>query len=331
MAAPVLELDHLTKYYGPRLRPTVEALKDVSFSVQAGEVLALVGESGSGKSTIAKILNGIEVPTQGSVRIDQKPLAESTRQAVQLVFQDPYSALNPLNSVEYLLSRPLINFAKLRGSALATALRELLEQVKLTPPELFLPKLPHELSGGQRQRVLIARALACRPQIIVADEPVSMLDVSIRAEILALLNELRETASVRAIVYITHDMASARMLADRVVVLYRGKVVETGRLSDIFQQPRHPYTNLLLKVIPRIDAPWPTLAEYPKSGRTRPAGPSCPFLDRCPLAFSRCESEDPALMPVAVNGHQVACHAASQGASSPVDVRLSAPPSSPSA
>ncbi len=309
MADPVLEIEGLTKYYGPKQHPTVVALRNVSFSLEAGEILALVGESGSGKSTIAKILNGIEMTTRGFVRLEGKPIETVSRQAVQLVFQDPYSALNPLNSVEYVISRPLINFSKLSGNALTIAIENLMEQVKLTPPELFLPKLPHELSGGQRQRVLIARALACRPQVIVADEPVSMLDVSIRAEILGLLNELRELTSVRAIVYITHDMASARMIADRVVVLYRGKIVESGMIDTVFEHPAHPYTQLLLRVIPRVDAAWPELSDEKPAWTTSPSDHGCPFIARCPVALPICQSQDPDLVEIGHGTQQVACHA----------------------
>lgn len=311
MSSTVLEIEGLTKYYGPRTRPTVRALNQVSFDIKEGEVLAVVGESGSGKSTIAKILNGIEFANEGTVRLGGIPLESLPRQSIQLVFQDPYSALNPLNPVEYVLSRPLVNFGKVPSRQIRGEVERLLEQVKLSPAELFLPKLPHELSGGQRQRVLIARALACRPQVIVADEPVSMLDVSIRAEILGLLNDLRQQASVRAIVYITHDMGSARMIADRMVVLYHGKIVETGRVDNVFLHPAHPYTQLLLRVIPRIDTPWPDLqseaTESPLGAVGKDRG--CPFIGRCPMALSICESNDPDLLDLDGPSHKVACHA----------------------
>lgn len=313
MTAPVLEVEGLTKNYGPKQRPTVVALRNVSFSLKEGEILALVGESGSGKSTIAKILNGVEMATHGLVRLEGDPIETVSRQAVQLVFQDPYGALNPLSSVEYVISRPLVNFSKLSGNALTTTIENLMEQVKLTPPELFLPKLPHELSGGQRQRVLIARALACRPQIIVADEPVSMLDVSIRAEILGLLNELRALTSVRAIIYITHDMASARMIADRVIVLYRGKIVESGTIRAVFEHPAHPYTQLLLRVIPRVDATWPELTDEKPAWMTSPIHQGCPFISRCPVALPVCQSQDPDLIEIGDHTQQVACHAQRQG------------------
>jgi len=311
MSSTVLEIEGLTKYYGPRTRPTVRALNHVSFDIKESEVLAVVGESGSGKSTIAKILNGIEFANEGTVRLDGIPLESLPRQSIQLVFQDPYSALNPLNSVEYVLSRPLVNFGKVPSRQIRGEISRLLEQVKLSPAELFLPKLPHELSGGQRQRVLIARALACRPQVIVADEPVSMLDVSIRAEILGLLNDLREQASIRAIVYITHDMGSARMIADRMVVLYHGKIVEAGMVDEVFLNPAHPYTQLLLRVIPRVDVPWPDLHSEATESSLGTVGTDrgCPFIRRCPMALSICESNDPDLLDLGGPSHKVACHA----------------------
>lgn len=308
LSSTILQIEHLRKVYGPVRQPTVIALQKVSFALGAGEILALVGESGSGKSTIAKILSGIEAATDGSITLEGRPLATLPRQVIQLVFQDPYSALNPFNTVEYVVSRPLVNFGKLPPKEVQAEVRRLLSQVRLTPADLFLPKRPHELSGGQRQRVLIARALAARPEILVADEPVSMLDVSIRAEILALLDELRNSSAVRGMIYITHDMASARMISDRVVVLYRGKVVESGPVRSLFLDAGHPYTQLLLRVVPRVDEPLPEFHEPTAADLALNAAFSgCPFMSRCPIAIERCASQDPPLT-VLDGEHAVACH-----------------------
>ncbi len=306
MSTPILNVEQLQKRYGSHQHPVI-ALRTISFDLAEGEILALVGESGSGKSTVAKILCAIEAANSGRVTLDGQPLSRLSRQAIQLVFQDPYSALNPFNTVEYVLSRPLLNFARLRPAAVRGEVLRLLNLVRLTPPDAFLSKRPHELSGGQRQRVLIARALACRPEVIIADEPVSMLDVSIRAEILALLHDLREKQTVKAIIYITHDIASARMVADRIVVLYRGKIVESGPIDAIFHQPSHPYTQLLLRVIPRVDQDLPTLEETTSTVSSEVApSTGCPFLTRCGQAVERCNSEDPPL--VKVQTQWAACH-----------------------
>ncbi|MDP4333741.1 ABC transporter ATP-binding protein [Curtobacterium sp. A7_M15] len=251
-------VDHLVKTYpAPRRgEQPVQAVRDVSFTLEPGQSLALVGQSGSGKSTIAKMLTGVEKPTTGTVRFGETDVAKlgrrglkDLRSEVQMVFQDPYAALNPLHTVEYILSRPIANYTDLRGRDARRRMLELLETVGLTPVEQFAQKLPHQLSGGQRQRVVIARALASDPQVIIADEPVSMLDVTLRAGVLALLEDLREQWGV-SLLYITHDLLSARLITDDIMVLHDGAVVERGRTADVLQHPQDDYTVALLDAVP---------------------------------------------------------------------------------
>ncbi|MET0161378.1 MAG: ABC transporter ATP-binding protein [Microbacteriaceae bacterium] len=248
----------LTMTYPPRKRgeQPVRAVQDVSFTLEPGTSLALVGASGSGKSTIAKMLTGVEQPTSGSVRFGDLDVGRLKRRElrtlhrdVQMVFQDPYAALNPLHTVEYTLTRPVENFTGLKGSAARRRVLELLETVGLSPVEQFAEKLPHQLSGGQRQRVVIARALASDPQVIIADEPVSMLDVSLRAGVLALLEDLREQWGV-SLLYITHDLLSARLITDRILVLNQGRVVERGATDEVLRNPSDEYTVRLLDAVP---------------------------------------------------------------------------------
>jgi len=251
-------VDGLVKTYAPPRRgeEPVRAVRDVSFTLEPGQSLALVGQSGSGKSTIAKMLTGVEKPTSGTVRFGDLDVAKlgrrglrDLRSEVQMVFQDPYAALNPLHTVEYTLTRPVVNYTGLRGKEARHRVLELLETVGLTPVEQFAQKLPHQLSGGQRQRVVIARALASDPQVIIADEPVSMLDVTLRAGVLALLEDLREQWGV-SLLYITHDLLSARLITDDIMVLHDGAVVERGRTADVLQNPHDSYTIDLLDAVP---------------------------------------------------------------------------------
>ena len=244
-------------YPAPRRgeRP-VRAVDDVSFTLEPGHSLALVGASGSGKSTIAKMITAVEKPTSGSIRFGDLDVVKLRRSQfrslhsdVQMVFQDPYAALNPLHTVEYTLTRPVVNFTGLHGRDARRRVLELLDTVGLTPVEEFAAKLPHQLSGGQRQRVVIARALASNPQVIIADEPVSMLDVSLRAGVLALLEDLREQWGV-SMLYITHDLLSARVVTDNIMVLNQGRVVESGNTADVLRNPSDEYTVRLLDAIP---------------------------------------------------------------------------------
>jgi peptide/nickel transport system ATP-binding protein len=263
-AKPVLQIRSITKTYTRRRGFTstnVTAVDNVSFDLVPGKITALVGQSGSGKSTIGRIVTGVEPPDTGTVMfgdIDVSALRgraiRDYRSHVQLVFQDPYSSLNPAHMIEHALVRPLRNYRKMSSREARQEAANLLEQVGLTPPELFLGKFPHQLSGGQRQRVVVARALAPKPEIIVADEPTSMLDVSIRAEVLEILNRLVIDHDI-AMLYITHDLLSARMLADEILVLNHGRVVESGNAAGIIRQPQDEYTRLLLSSIPNPFAP----------------------------------------------------------------------------
>jgi len=248
----------VSKLYAPPRHgeKPVLAVNDVSFRLEPGASMALVGASGSGKSTIAKLITGVERPTSGTITFGELSVEKITRAAlkrlhreVQMVFQDPYAALNPLHSVEYTLTRPILNYTKLRGREARRRMLDLLETVGLTPVEQFASRLPHQLSGGQRQRVVIARALACEPQVIIADEPVSMLDVSLRAGVLALLDSLRETWGV-SMLYITHDLLSARLVTDQIMVLNQGAVVESGPTAAVLRNPVDDYTIRLLDAIP---------------------------------------------------------------------------------
>jgi peptide/nickel transport system ATP-binding protein len=240
-------------------RAVVHAVENVSLALPEARVTAVVGESGSGKSTLARLLCRLIRPTSGQLLFDGRPVASSGRRRreyarqVQMVLQDPFSSLNPVHEIRYHLARPLqVHGLVPPGVSLDDAIASLLERVALSPADQFLHKYPHELSGGQRQRVAIARALAVRPRVLLADEPVSMLDVSIRLGILNLLGDLRDRERL-AILYITHDIASARYLADTIVVMYAGQVVESGPAQAITDQPAHPYTQLLLSAAPDPD------------------------------------------------------------------------------
>lgn len=249
------------KIYPPRKRSedSVTAVNNVSFTLSPGQSLALVGASGSGKSTIAKMLTGVERPTSGNItlggrRVDQMKRRKdlrSLRSDIQMIFQDPYAALNPLHTVEYTLTRPIFNYTDLRGGDARRRMLELLDTVGLTPVEQYAAKLPHQLSGGQRQRVVIARALASNPHVLVADEPVSMLDMTLRAGILALLDDLRARLNV-SMLYITHDLLSARLITDSIMVLNKGTVVERGQTAQVLQHPENDYTIKLLDAIPSL-------------------------------------------------------------------------------
>jgi peptide/nickel transport system ATP-binding protein len=293
---------------------TLHAVRDVSFNLYRGAVVALVGESGSGKSTAARLLAGQERLTSGTIRLDGKQVEVSSRRdfrryksEVQLVFQDPFSSLNPIHTVRYHLERP-VKLHQGKDVNVGQEVGSLMEQVRLTPARQFLPKYPHELSGGQRQRVSFARALAARPSVLLADEPVSMLDVSIRLEMLNLLDDLRQRFRL-AMLYITHDIASARYFADEILVMYAGEIVERGPAEEITQFPAHPYTQLLVASAPDPD----NLSSALRGGgrRTGPAAASgkaqnqegaaaqgCPFNPRCPFADDQCRREDPVLMQI---------------------------------
>jgi peptide/nickel transport system ATP-binding protein len=321
----VLEARGLTKHFPVRRsaglgkRPAgtprssvVHAVDDVSLVVPAAGIIAIVGESGSGKSTLARLLARLIKPTSGELLLDGGAAPARARReyarAVQLVLQDPFSSLNPVHDVRYHLARPL-KVHKLTGQSggsLDEAIDGLLARVSLTPASNFTGKYPHELSGGQRQRVAIARALAVAPRLLLADEPVSMLDVSIRLGVLNLLADLRENDGL-SIVYVTHDIASARYLADVVAVMYAGRIVESGPASVITDQPAHPYTELLLSAAPNPQRRETVSLRGKGSSPSLVNPPSgCRFHPRCPHAMRICASKAPTMVPIAP-GHGSAC------------------------
>ncbi|HEY7966208.1 MAG TPA: ABC transporter ATP-binding protein [Solirubrobacteraceae bacterium] len=310
----VLEGHSLSKDFrlsrGPR-GSVLSAVRGVSVGLYRSAVVALVGESGSGKSTVARILAGQERPTAGQILLDGAELRPWARRSfrsykgeVQMIFQDPFASLNPVHTVRYSLRRPVRLHQSAKGKdAIAAELERLLERVRLTPAEQFLAKYPHELSGGQRQRVAIARALAARPRVLLADEPVSMLDVSIRLGVLDLIADLRSRFDL-AVLYITHDIASARYFADETLVMYAGRIVERGPSEALTQQPAHPYTQLLLEAAPDPDRLGATQRNrrahvaVGRSGSSLAGVPGCRFAARCPFADDRCRAQSPPLVPI---------------------------------
>jgi oligopeptide/dipeptide ABC transporter ATP-binding protein len=320
---PLLAVDGLKVHYPIRrglLRRTVGAVRAVdgiSFTIRSGETYALVGESGCGKSTTGYAVLGLVGPTAGAVTflgnamtgLDRAALRRAQRD-MQIVFQDPYSSLNPKMKIGESVGEPLLVRSALRGDALAKRVREVLELVGLRAEHA--DRYPHEFSGGQRQRVVIARAIALLPKLIVCDEPVSALDVSIRSQILNLLMQLQRDLGI-AYLFISHDLSVVRHVSDRVGVMYLGHIVEEAPTDRLFAAPAHPYTQALLSAI---------LLPDPKAQRARqsivlqgdlpsPAAPpsGCPFRTRCPIAQDRCAEETPTLRPVADN-QRVACHLA---------------------
>ena len=291
----------------------VVAADDVSFCIDRGEAVALVGESGSGKSTVARILMRLEKPECGELRLDgENVLSREPRRAslsyrgrVQMIFQDPFGSLNPVHDVAHHLVRPLIRHRLADASTARARAMELLRTVGLEPAADFIDVHPYELSGGQRQRVAIARALAVEPELLVADEPTSMLDVSIRMGILNLLAGLKRDQRL-AILLITHDLASARYLTDRILVLFKGRVVESGKSGALVERPMHPYTRALLASIADIGKVEETGATAEAPGQEDEAVSGCPFAPRCPEVLEICRSSNPA--PRAVDGRLVRCH-----------------------
>jgi peptide/nickel transport system ATP-binding protein len=252
--APIIALDNVSKIFG-RAEGRVYAARSISFALHSGRTLALVGESGSGKTTAARLIMREYRPDEGRLLFRGSPVEGSLkayRRAVQMVFQDPFSSLNPVHTIRYHLERPLrLHQPALKGADRQAAIAELLTRVKLDPA-LIVSKYPHELSGGQRQRISIARALAVNPEVIIADEPTSMLDVSVRLGILNLLNDMKRQLGL-AVLYITHDIATARYVAEDIMVMYAGQVVEWGETESVLGSPQHPYTRLLLSAVPDPD------------------------------------------------------------------------------
>jgi peptide/nickel transport system ATP-binding protein len=295
----------------------VHAADDVSFALRPGTITALVGESGSGKSTVARLLARLYVPTSGSVLFEGRDVAADHRRRevlryrsqVQMIFQDPFGSLNPVKTVRHHLARPLRIHHVVPRNRVEQRVLDLLEQVGLAPPEKFAEKYPHELSGGQRQRVAIARALAVEPLVLIADEPTSMLDVSIRIGILNLMRDLKAEHDL-AFLYVTHDLASARYVADDVLVMYAGQIVEQGPAEQVLQHPLHPYTQLLLSAVPDPatvgDAKRIEIRKGLASASVDPAE-GCRFIGRCPLTVGVCSELTPQLVE-ARPGQSARCH-----------------------
>jgi peptide/nickel transport system ATP-binding protein len=317
--AQLMQVDHLTRHFkigGALSRRTLHAVDDVSFAIGEQEIVALVGESGSGKSTVVRALSRLVRPSGGQILLDGRLAGRfgtrAYRRRVQMVFQDPFASLNPAHDVDHHLRRPLL-IHRHAGADAGEAVRSLLRSVNLLPAEDIAVKRPHELSGGQRQRVAIARALAPDPDFLLADEPVSMLDVSIRLEILNLLDRLKDERGL-GMLYVTHDLATARHFSSDIMVLYQGEIVERGPSDEVILRPSHPYTQLLAASTPagsRRALGEPPPASHAKIARTAAerreivVGSGCRFRARCPYAMDICATHPP---ETAVGGgHQARC------------------------
>jgi peptide/nickel transport system ATP-binding protein len=311
-ASPALvEVRGLTKHFGraPRI---VHAVEDVDFDIAPGELLGLVGESGSGKSTIGRLLLRLLPVTAGVIKFQGRDISQLSehrlrplRSQMQMVFQDPYASLNPRLRVRDIIGEALDAHALARGQARSDRIAQLLETVSLQPDHAN--RFPHEFSGGQRQRIGIARALAVEPRLIVADEPVSALDVSVQAQVLNLLQDLRQRFGL-AMLFISHDLDVVELMCDRIVVLYLGRVLEIGKTADVCANPRHPYTQALLAASPRPDPELPKTRRLLQGDIPSPIAPpsGCVFRTRCPLAGHDCAQSVPP-MKTAGDGHSYAC------------------------
>jgi peptide/nickel transport system ATP-binding protein len=318
---PLLDIRHLTKHFpvGTFLKTRhVHAVEDVSFTVEQGQVIAIVGESGSGKSTTIRLIARLMPATAGEIifqgndvlKAEPKEASLAYRRKVQLIFQDPFSSLNAVHTIEHHLARPLLIHKKVSNrQEMQQRIYDLLAVVGLNPPQEIARRYPHQLSGGQRQRVAIARALAVDPQLILADEPISMLDVSIRIGILNLMAQLKEQQGI-AYVYITHDLASARYIGDKIMVMYAGHMVEGGDSEEIMSKPAHPYTQLLLSAVPDPHAGLRTRKDIGARGEAPvliDPPPGCPFTARCTKVMSICRQVMPESTTVQ-SDHWVRCH-----------------------
>ena len=315
----LLSVDGLKKHFTSgqrwlgRPKNPVKAVDGVSFTIARGETLGLVGESGCGKTTVGRLILRLETPTEGAIRIDRRDISRLTprelhplRRRLQFVFQDPYSSLNPRMTAGAIIGEPLENYGLASGAEKRRRTAELVERVGLRPE--LMANFPHEFSGGQRQRLGIARALALEPDLIVADEPVSALDVSVQAQVLNLMIDLQDDLGL-AYLLISHDLAVVEHISHRVAVMYLGKLVELATTRDLFTAPLHPYTQALLAAVP-LPEPSPQRNRVVLGGDVpSPSNPpsGCAFHPRCPLAVDRCRQVSPALRSVG-DARQVACH-----------------------
>jgi peptide/nickel transport system ATP-binding protein len=319
-ATAPLEVQSLSKQFpiGNALRRAhVHAVDDVSFELHPGTITALVGESGSGKSTVARLLAHLYEPSSGAVLFEGNDVSHVRRRRdvlryrsqVQMIFQDPFGSLNPVKTVQHHVERPLRIHRVVPSGQVDKRVHELLRTVGLVPPDEIAAKYPHELSGGQRQRVSIARALAVEPKVVLADEPISMLDVSIRIGILNLMARLKDEHGI-AFLYVTHDLASARYVADDILVMYAGQIVERGPIEEVLSEPLHPYTRLLLEAVPdpatKTDAQQIELRQGDTSAAVDPTE-GCRFRARCPLAIEVCSQITPQLVEARPR-HEARCH-----------------------
>lgn len=327
---PLVEVEGLTKWFPVQKGfiasllahgriDNVRAVDDVSFTIQRGEVLGLAGESGSGKSTVGRLVLGLLEPTAGSVRIDGTDLSDLSREELrcmrnrmQVIFQDPLASLNPRMTIGEAIGHPAeIHLPHLSADERVDLVLETLEAVGMSPARFFYDKYPHQISGGQRQRIVIARALITRPQLIVADEPIAMADVSVQSLLLDLMVSLKEEFDLTYL-FITHDLATTKYICDRIAIMYLGEIVEIGPLDEVFKQPQHPYTRALLAAVPVPDPRHRRTEPLPRGEIPNPIDPpmGCRFHPRCPIAVEGvCDVESPRLAAAATTeGHLAACH-----------------------